>query len=49
MALKHRQLGIRTMQKSQLKGDKKSRGFQKQQPHRHFDIDTMQKSHSNLT
>ena len=31
------------------KGDKKSRGFEKQQPYRHLDIDTMQKSHSNLT
>ena len=37
------------MQKSQLKGDKKSRGFEKQQPHRHLDIHTVQKSHSNLT
>ena len=46
MALKHRQLGIRTMQKSQLK---RRSGFEKQQPHRHLDIDTMEKSHSNLT
>ena len=39
-------MGSHKMQKSQLKKreTKKSRGCEKQQPHRHLDIHTMQKS-----